>query len=87
MSIPRSVSDLNVATAGKAVTPNDTSDTAYSTGIARSLYVGVGGNVTLIDYEGNVVLFTNVQSGQILPIAHRLVKTTGTTATNMVAMF
>ena len=72
-----------------AVTPNDSTDTAY---VFRALYVGVAGNVTLTTVgSGNVagadVVFTAVPAGSILPIIGTRVKATGTTATSIVAMF
>lgn len=50
---------------------------------ARSLYVGTGGNVTVIPLEGpslTPVTFVGVVGGSILPIAVRQVSLTGTTA-------
>lgn len=66
-----------------AVTKSDT--VAYAT-MARELYVGGLGDVTLITAAGNTVLFTAVAAGTLLPIRHSQVKSTGTTATNMVAL-
>lgn len=77
--------DLNVSPFFAEVTPSNT--TSYSQGIARALYVGNSGNVVVVDANGNAVTFTNVQNGQILPVAHQRVNATGTTATNMVALF
>lgn len=86
MAIPNTITDLNVATRGETVTPSDV--TSYANGaIARALYVGVAGNVTLVAFDGNNVLFTAVPAGTILPIAHTRVNSTGTTATSMTALF
>lgn len=66
----------------EAVTPSDTED--IKTGI---LYVGVGGNVSIIPYEGkDAVLFKNVLDGSFLPIKVRRVMATNTTATDIVVV-
>lgn len=91
MALVSSVGDLNVAVAGKAVTPSDANSysTAFGTdyAVARALYVGVTGNIVLLDAQGNTVTFSNVPAGAIIPIAHTRVNATSTTATNMVALF
>ena len=67
-----------------AVTPSDSTNL---TSIARSLYVGTAGNVTLLTVGQNVVTFYNVQSGTILPVRVIRVNATSTTATNIVALY
>jgi hypothetical protein len=67
-----------------AVTPSDSTNL---TSIARSLYVGTAGNVTLLTVGQNVVTFSNVQSGTILPVRVIRVNATSTTATNIVALY
>ena len=67
-----------------AVTPSDSTNL---TSIARSLYVGTAGNVTLLTVGQNVVTFSNVQSGSILPVRTIRVNATSTTATNIVALY
>ena len=68
-----------------AITPSDT--TTYAQPI-RQLYVGTGGDVTVVDQKDNVVLFTGVLDGfYITPIYIKQVKSTGTTAQNLVAFF
>ena len=67
-----------------AVTPSDSTNL---TSIARSLYVGTAGNVTLLTVGQNVVTFSNVQSGTILPVRTTRVNATSTTATNIVALY
>lgn len=88
MAVPNSIDALGVAAGSIAVTPSNSVSYSGANGtIARGLYVGGAGNVTLVDYNGNVTLFTAVPVGTILPIAHTRVNVTGTTATNMVALF
>jgi hypothetical protein len=66
------------------VTPSDSVDLPTS---ARSLYVGGGGNVTVIDVSGNQSTFMNVQPGSIIPLRVSKVLVTGTTATSILALW
>lgn len=52
----------------------------------RALYFGVGGNAT-ITVNGVDVLYKNVPSGAIIPVQATNVKTTNTTATDIVALY
>jgi hypothetical protein len=54
---------------------------------ARGLYVGGAGDVVVITSVGNQRTFVGVQAGSILPIRVRQVVTSGTTATNMLALY
>lgn len=68
------------------MTPHDTTriDTSYP---IRGLYVGGTGNVRVDTAGGDTdVTFTSVPAGTVLPIQAIRVKSTGTTATNIVAM-
>lgn len=67
---------------GLAVTPSDTT-ALYAT---RALYVGSAGSVAVTDLNGNVT-YANVMAGSILPIQVTKVLATGTTASNIVAMY
>lgn len=62
------------------VTPSDT--TAIS---AYGFYVGVTGDVTVITSRGTTVLFKAVPAGVSIPLAISKVKSTGTTASQIVA--
>lgn len=67
------------------VTPNDSTDLATT---ARALYVGGAGNVSIDDLSGRTaVVFTAVPAGMILPVRAKRVRATGTTATNIVALY
>ena len=63
------------------------SDSVNLTSIARALYVGTSGNVSAVMPDGDVVLFSNVQAGQILPVRVARVNATNTTASNIVALY
>lgn len=66
-----------------AVTLHDTNElTPY----ARALYVGTTGNIALVTAGGDPVTFTAVPVG-ILPVRCKIVKSTGTTASNIVALY
>lgn len=67
-----------------AVTPNDSTDL---TTIARALYVGGAGNVKIDAADGSTVTFSGVLAGSILPVRVARVYSTGTTATNIVAIY
>lgn len=60
------------------------SDATTYTGI-RSIYVGGAGDVTAVDASGNAVLFAAVPAGTTLPIQPTMIKSTGTSATGIVA--
>lgn len=65
------------------VTPSDSTDIP----VTRGLYIGTTGNLTVITAAGNTVPWVAVPAGQILPIQVTRVKATGTTASNIVAMY
>lgn len=81
-----------------AVTPSDTKDVTNATGdaasqYAKGLYIGVSGDVTAVlagdngnSLAGTAVTFKAVPVG-MLPIQVRRVMATGTTATNIVALY
>ena len=67
------------------VTPSDSTEYGRA---ARGLYVGTGGSVVLVDAQSSkAVTFVAVPGGVILPVWHRRVNSTGTTASNLVALF
>lgn len=66
----------------RTITPSNTEDQPY---VVRQIYVGVGGDVALMDTMGNSTVHKNVASGQYLgPFNIARVLVTGTTATDMV---
>jgi hypothetical protein len=65
------------------VTPDDNSDLPAA---ARSLYVGVTGDVRITTVGGDMVTFTGVPSG-ILPVRTARVHATGTTAAGIIAIW
>ncbi len=68
-----------------AVTPSDTVDLAD---VTRGVYVGVAGDVKVnMATSGTSIVFTAVAAGSILPIRVTRILATGTTATNIVAVW
>ena len=70
------------------VTPSDSADLLF---VTRGLFVGGAGNISVImgdqAVDATTVTFTGVLAGTILPIAVRRVRSTNTTATNIVALW
>ena len=67
---------------GAAVTPSNSVNLAAPT---RGLYIGGGGNIS-VEMLNGTVSFSAVQAG-IFPIQVTRVNATGTTATNIVALW
>ena len=74
---------LGPATKAAAVTPNDTTDLPFT---AKRLHIGTGGTVALVTSGGDTVTYT-AASGTYLNVRAARVKSTGTTATNIVAEY
>jgi len=71
------------ATDAVAVTPDDNNDLAN---VAVALYVGTTGDVKINTFYGNTVTFKTVPVG-IMPVRVSRVWSTGTTASNIVALY
>lgn len=73
-----------------AVTPSDTVDIAAVTGGSNNgcvLYVGGAGDVKVLTIGGDEVTFSAVTGGTFMPVQVLRVYSTGTTATNIVALW
>jgi len=66
-----------------AITPDDATDMAK---VTRGIYVGVGGDVALITKAGTTLTFKSAAAGSVLPVRAARVKSTGTTATNLIGL-
>jgi hypothetical protein len=75
---------MGSASHAASVTPSDTVDL---TDVTRWLYVGTGGNVVAIMADGSTVTLVGVANGSLLPIRVSRVKSTNTTASNMIALW
>jgi hypothetical protein len=67
-----------------SVTPSDSADLAT---LCRAIYVGGAGNLNLDMADGTTIVFIGLSSGQILPVRAKRVRSTSTTATNIIALF
>lgn len=76
--------NLSSAVDAQAVTP---SNTVNLSSVTRGLWIGVGGDVTVVMASGSVVTFTAVPSGFLLPIMVSRVNATATTAQSITALF
>ncbi|MBX5206701.1 hypothetical protein [Rhizobium sp. NZLR11] len=66
------------------VTPNDSTDLGFT---SRALFVGGAGNIAVTMAGGQSLTFTGVVAGAVLPIRVSRILVTGTTATNIVAVW
>lgn len=67
-----------------AVTPHDTNELPI---YSRQLYIGGAGNVEVVMVSGETVIFPSVPAGTELAIRCKIVKASGTSATDIVAMY
>ena len=76
------MAELGPAMSVKAITPHDTNPQ-----ICRALYIGGSGDVAVQAMEDNAPqIFKAVPAGRVLPVSVRLVRATGTTATNILGL-
>lgn len=74
--------NTSIPTRAASVTPSDSGGT-----YAIALYVGGAGDVAIVTEGGDTVTFAGVPAGTIIPVRVSQVKSTGTTATDIVRMF
>jgi hypothetical protein len=73
------------ATRAVAVTPHDANALAD---IPKALFIGTGGNITMRGVNGaSDQLWKNVPSGSVLPFRAQYVRATGTSATDLLALY
>lgn len=65
-----------------AITPHDTDEV----GPFRGIYVGSAGDLVVINGAGTAVTFKSVPVGTIIPVFCRIIKSTGTTASQLVGL-
>lgn len=69
-----------------AVTPHDTN--ALTNGAPKALFVGTGGNITMQGKDGAAdQVWKNVANGQIIPFRALYIRSTGTTAADILALY
>lgn len=67
-----------------AITPSNSVDLPSPT---RGIWVGVGGSVKVDTAGGDTVTFAGAAAGGVIPVRATRVYATGTTATNLVALY
>lgn len=72
------------ATHAFAVTPSDVTPLPQT---CRAIYIGSGGNLSVVMASGETVGFTAIQAGMIYPLRLSQVRATGTTAGGLVALY
>lgn len=75
---------ISPLTSAASVTPHNTNELSY---VTRALYVGGVGDVAVTMQDGGEVTFVGVPAGTTLPIRVKIVKATGTDATDIVALW
>ena len=75
---------ISPARGGEQVSP---SDSIALTQVSRALYVGQGGDVSVVMADGASLLFEAVPGGTLLPIRVERVAASGTSATSIVALW
>jgi len=80
------MADMTVSTAPAsklvAITPSNSTNISSA---VRAIYVGVGGNITVVTTDGSVILFVGVPQGAVLgPFNVVRVNSTGTAASSLV---
>ena len=69
------------ATNAVAVTPNDSNDLTF---MPRAVWVGTGGDLSVVMKDGATVTIPGVPDGTLLPIRVDRIRATGTTASGIV---
>lgn len=70
---------------GAAITTSDTVN--LTTRPCRGIYVGGAGNMVVVMADGVAITLTGVTAGTIYALRAQRVNATGTTATNLVALY
>ena len=74
--------NFQVPSRAAAVTPSDTTQI-----YASALFVGGAGNVAVVTEGDDTVTFSGVQAGSMLVLRIKQVRSTSTTATNIVRLW
>ena len=79
----KQIANLEVASNAASVTPNDSADLSNP----GQLYIGGTGNVNVDTINGQTIVFSGVPVGTILPVVVKRVRSTSTTATNILVLY
>jgi len=76
--------EISPARGSFSITPNDSTELTV---VPKAVYVGTGGNIVArLVGDSTDVTFNNVADGTILPFQFKLIKSTSTTASNLVGL-
>ena len=75
---------ISPLTTAASVTPHNTNELTY---VTRALYIGGTGDVSVTMQDGGEVIFAGVPAGTTLPIRVKIVKATGTDASDIIALW
>jgi hypothetical protein len=78
--------DPRIIPAEKLVTVTKSDATLYNPPL-RALYVGVSGNVAIVDKAGSTIVLVSLAAGVFHPVCAVQVLATNTTATNIVGVY
>ncbi len=87
MAVPTGISSSSFPNSFDYAEVITKSDTVNLSGLTRAIYVGATGNITAVMGNGDVVLFSTIPAGMILPIRCIRVNSTATSAATMVALY
>lgn len=86
MAVPQSLKAANPADEAIEVTPDDNNDIDALP--SRGLYVGGAGDLVVrLGFNDTPITFVGLLAGNIYPLQAKRVHATGTTATNLVALY
>ena len=66
------------------ITTHNSNELEY---VTRGIWVGGDGNVKVTTARGNTVTFVGAKAGTVIPVRAKIVFATGTTATNLIALW
>ena len=67
-----------------SITADDNADLNI---IGAVIFVGTGGNLSVVTVSGDTVIYKNLPDAYILPVQVRRVNSTNTTATDLIAQY
>jgi len=71
----------------KYVTVSTHDTNALAGGDSRGVYVGTSGDLAVVSPHGDTVIFKNLAAGVVHPIQARIIKTTDTDASDIIALY
>lgn len=78
--------DFEPALGAVSITPNDSTDNMGGKPV-RGIYVGGAGDIALTTSNGEDVTVYSALAGTVIPIRPSRIKSTGTTATNLLGFY